>query len=298
MNKDYQRTKMNVLEASQNIVPLTGTLNTENIFKPFYVTPVDDDEFNARMRENELYPGDLRDIHVQKFMDKGYNEHDASHRVAQYAMMGVLDIPGQFSTFNLLFDKDVSADTKDTFRDTLKSSFDNLSSSDIGLATSEMLTRAQTGGLTHVSSQILIKNEVLPIDLTNLDMSEAASQARWDKAMEPRDLFLLGPKVYYDNDIDAETQTSSTAPELSSTASIKKFFEDILEGLKTKESDSNLSEEEKSRATRGIDIFEHLIGKLGVILKDRLEESDKNEVMVNQYTKNNKPNPLEEKLQL
>ncbi len=285
---------MYVQESTQSLMKLTGKLNTENTSNPFYVTPIDDEDFNARMRENELYPGNLRDIHVQKFMDKGYNEHDASHRVAQYAMMGVLDIPGQFSTFNLLFDKDVSADTKDTFRDTLKSSFDNLSSSDIGLATSEMLTRAQTGGLTHVSSQILIKNEVLPIDLTNLDMSEAASQARYEKSQEPHDFFILGPKIYYDNDSTDETKTSSSSPSLSSPESIREFFEDIIETLKTKENDSTLSQEDKSRATRGIDTFEYLIGKLGLIEKGKLEESNKNEMMVNQYTKNNKPNPLDE----
>ncbi len=289
---------MYVNEASQNIAPVTGNLNTLNTSNSFYVTPLDDDDFNARMRENELYPGNLRDIHVQKFMDKGYNEHDASQRVSQYAMMGALDIPGQFSTFNLLFDKNASAQTKDTFRATLKSTFDNLSSSDIGITSSEMIARTQIGGLTPLWSRELIKNEVIPIDLTNLDMSDAASQARYEKSQEPHDFFILGPKIYYENDIVEETQISATAPELSTPASIKKFFEDILEGLKTRESDSNLSEVKKDRATRGIDIFEHLIGKLGVILKDRLEESDKNEVMVNQYTKNNKPNPLEGKLQV
>jgi len=289
---------MYVQESSQNLVPITGKLNTENTSNPFYVTPVDDEEFNARMRENELYPGNLRDIHVQKFMDKGYNEHDASQRVSQYAMMGALDIPGQLSTFNLLFDKNASAETKDTFRATLKSSFDNLSSSDIGLASSQMIDRTQTGGLTLMWSRELIKNEVIPIDLTNLDMSEAASQARYEKSREPHDFFILGPKIYHENDIDSEAQSSSTAPKLSSPETIKKFFEDILEGLKTKESDSNLSEKEKERATRGIDIFEHLLGTLGVIQKDKLEENSKNEMMVNQYTKNNKPNPLEDKIQV
>jgi len=41
-----------------------------------------------------------------------------------------------------------------------------------------------------------------------------------------------------------------------------------------------------------------LIGKLGLIEKEKLEENSKNDMMVNQYTKNNKPNPLEEKTQV
>ena len=288
---------MYVQEASQNITPLTGNLKTENIFKAFYVPQVEDDEFNARMKENELNPSNLRDIHVQKFMDKGYNEHDAAQRVSQFALMGALDIPGQLNASNLLFDKNASAQTKDTFNATLKSSFDNMSSSDIGLATSEMLERTQTtGGLTLVWSRALIKNEVVPIDLTNLDMSDAASQARYDKSREPHDFFILGPKIYYDNSSDHETQTSVNKPELSSSESIKKFFEDIIDGLKTKESDVGLSEEDKNTATRGIDIFEYLIGKLGIIEKEKLEISSKNEMMINQYTQNNKPNPLEEKI--
>jgi len=289
---------MNVQNESQNITLITGKLNTTNTSNPFYVTPLDDDDFNARMRENEFNPGNLRDIHVQQFMDKGYSEHDASHRVSQYAMMGALDIPGQFNTFNLLFDKNASADTKDTFRATMKSAFDNLSSSDIGLASSQMMERTQIGGLTPIWSRELIKNEVIPIDLTNLDMSEEASQARYEKSQEPHDFFILGPKIYYDNANTDETQTSSSSPSLSSPESIRAFFEDILEGLKTKENDSTISVEDKSRATRGIDIFEYLIGKLGLIEKEKLEENSKNDMMVNQYTKNNKPNPLEEKTQV
>lgn len=288
---------MYVQESIQNLTQLTGKLNTENTSNPFYVSQSDDVDFNARMRENELYPSNLHDIHVQKFMDKGYDKHDATQRVSQYAFMGALDIPGQLNASKLFFDKDASAETKDTFSATLKSSFDNMSSRDIGLASSQMLNRVQTGGLTPVWSRELIKNEVLPIDLTNFDMSDAASQARYEKSQEPHDFFILGPKVYYDNDVADETQNSATAPEFSSPETIKKFFEDILEGLKTRESDSKLSEDEKLTATRGIGIFEHLIGTLGVILKDKLDESDKNEMMLNQYTKNNKPNPLEEKLQ-
>ena len=285
---------MYVNEASQNIAPMTGKLNTLNTSNPFYVTPLNDDDFNARMRENEFNPANLRDIHVQQFMDKGYSEHDASHRVSQYAMMGALDIPGQFSTFNLLFDKNASSETKDTFRATMKSAFDNMSSSDIGLTSSQMMEGTQTGGLTPIWSRELIKNEVVPIDLTNLDMSEAASQARYEKSQEPHDFFILGPKIYYDNDNTGETQNSSSSPALSSPESIRAFFEDIIETLKTKESDSTISQEDKSRATRGIDTFEYLIGKLGLIEKGKLEESNKNEMMVNQYTKNNKPNPLDE----
>ncbi len=285
---------MYVNEASQNIAPMTGKLNTLNTSNPFYVTPLNDDDFNARMRENEFNPANLRDIHVQQFMDKGYSEHDASHRVSQYSMMGALDIPGQFSTFNLLFDKNASSETKDTFRATMKSAFDNMSSSDIGLTSSQMMEGTQTGGLTPIWSRELIKNEVVPIDLTNLDMSEAASQARYEKSQEPHDFFILGPKIYYDNDNTGETQNSSSSPALSSPESIRAFFEDIIETLKTKESDSTISQEDKSRATRGIDTFEYLIGKLGLIEKGKLEESNKNEMMVNQYTKNNKPNPLDE----
>jgi len=285
---------MYVNEASQNIAPMTGKLNTLNTSNPFYVTPLNDDDFNARMRENEFNPANLRDIHVQQFMDKGYSEHDASHRVSQYSMMGALDIPGQFSTFNLLFDKNASSETKDTFRATMKSAFDNMSSSDIGLTSSQMMEGTQTGGLTPIWSRELIKNEVVPIDLTNLDMSEAASQARYEKSQEPHDFFILGPKIYYDNDNTGETQNSSSSPALSSPESIRAFFEDIIETLKTKENDSTISQEDKSRATRGIDIFEYLIGKLGLIEKGKLEESNKNEMMVNQYTKNNKPNPLDE----
>jgi len=285
---------MYVNETSQNIAPMTGKLNTLNTSNPFYVTPLNDDVFNARMRENEFNPANLRDIHVQQFMDKGYSEHDALHRVSQYAMMGALDIPGQFSTFNLLFDKNASAETKDTFRATMKSAFDNMSSSDIGLASSQMMEGTQTGGLTPIWSRELIKNEVVPIDLTNLDMSEAASQARYEKSQEPHDFFILGPKIYYDNDSTDETKTSSSSPSLSSPESIREFFEDIIETLKTKENDSTLSQEDKSRATRGIDTFEYLIGKLGLIEKGKLVESNKNEMMVNQYTKNYKPNPLDE----
>jgi len=289
---------VNVQNESQNITLVTGKLNTTNTSNPFYVTPLDDDDFNARMRENEFNPGNLRDIHVQQFMDKGYSEHDASHRVSQYAMMGALDIPGQFNTFNLLFDKNASADTKDTFRATMKSAFDNLSSSDIGLASSQIMERTQIGGLTPIWSRELIKNEVIPIDLTNLDMSEEASQARFEKSQEPHDFFILGPKIYYDNDNTDEAQTSTSSPSLSSPESIRTFFEDILGTLKIKEDDSTISQEDKTRATRGIDIFEYLIGKLGLIEKEKLEENSKNDMMVNQYTKNNKPNPLEEKTQV
>jgi len=289
---------MNVQNESQNITLITGKLNTTNTSNPFYVTPLDDDDFNARMRENEFNPGNLRDIHVQQFMDKGYSEHDASHRVSQYAMMGALDIPGQFNTFNLLFDKNASADTKDTFRATMKSAFDNLSSSDIGLASSQIMERTQIGGLTPIWSRELIKNEVIPIDLTNLDMSEEASQARFEQSQEPHDFFILGPKIYYDNDNTDEAQTSTSSPSLSSPESIRTFFEDILGTLKIKEDDSTISQEDKTRATRGIDIFEYLIGKLGLIEKEKLEENSKNDMMVNQYTKNNKPNPLEEKTQV
>jgi len=288
---------MYIQEISQNITPLSGKLNTENIFKPFYVPQVEDDEFNARMRENELNPSNLRDIHVQKFMDKGYNEHDAAQRVSQFALMGALDIPGQLNASNLLFDKNASGQTKDTFKATLKSSFENMSSSDIGLATSQLLEKTQTGGLTLVWSRALIKNEVVPIDLTNLDMSDAASQARYDKSREPHDFFILGPKIYHDNTANDETQTSFSNPELSSSESIKKFFEDIIDGLKTKESDAGLSEEAKNTATRGIDIFEYLIGKLGIIEKEKLENTSKNEMMLNQYTQNNKPNLLAKGIQ-
>ena len=53
--------------------------------------------------------------------------------------MGALDILGQLNISNLLFDKTASDETKDTSRETLQSSFEKMSSSDIGLATSEMI---------------------------------------------------------------------------------------------------------------------------------------------------------------
>ena len=57
---------MYIQETSQNSTPLTSNL----IFKAFCVSQVNDEDFNGRMRENELYLGNLRDIHIQRFMDK------------------------------------------------------------------------------------------------------------------------------------------------------------------------------------------------------------------------------------
>ena len=287
----------NVQESTQSLTPLTNTLNTEKTSNSFFVPQVSDAEFNERMRENELNSNSLRDIHVQKFMDKGYEKNEASQRVSQYAFMGALDIPGQLNVFNQFFDKNAPSETKDTFRETLKSSFDKMSNSDIALATAEMLSTIKTPGLTQVSSQVLIKNEIVPVDLSTLDMSPAASEARYIKAMTAKhEFFLLGPKVFYDNDIAVESEATANKPEFSSPESIKKFFEDILEGLTNKGNDPKIEEEEKKSITRSKDIFEYLIAELGNVEKEKLEEIEKNEILVNQYTKNNKQNLLDEKL--
>jgi hypothetical protein len=282
-----------VQETSQNITPLTSFLDTKNTSKAFYVPQVDDEDFNARMKENELNPSNLYDINVQKFMDKGYNQHDATHRVSQYAFMGALNIPGQLNASNLLFDENASDETKDIFAQTLKSTFDNMSSHEIGLATSEILSGSKVGGLTHISSRELIKNEVSPIDLTNLD---TLSDAGYEKSKESHELFMLGPKKFHYEEVIPETQASNAKTKLSSIESIQKFFEDILDVFKTKESDSKLLDEENKTAGNGIEIFEHLISKLGVFGKEKLEESKKNDMMINQFTKNYKPNILEVKL--
>lgn len=286
----------NAQESSQSLTSITGTLDTQNTSNPFFVPQSSDEEFNARMRENELYVGNLRDIHVQEFMDKGYEKNEASHRVSQYAFMGALDIPGQLSVFNQFFDKDASNETKETFRATLKSSFDNMSSADIGLATAEMLSSIETSGsLTRVSSQVLIKNEIEPVNLSTLDMSPAASQARYIEAMTAEhEFFIYGPKVYYDEEMADEPQAAFNRPEFSSTEAIKKYFGDIFERLTNKENDPEVKEEEKKTVTRSKDIFEHLIAKLELIEKEKLEEIEKNGILLTQYTKNNKPNPVRE----
>jgi len=291
----------NVQESTQNLIPLKGgTLDTENTSNPFFVPQSSDEEFNARMRENELYPSNLRDIHVQEFMDKGYEKNEASQRVSQYAFMGALEIPGQLNVFNQFFDENASEETKDTFRATLKSSFDKMSNSDISLATAEMLPTIQmSGSLTRVSSQVLIKNEIVPVNLSTLDMSPAASEARYIKAMTTKhEFFLLGPKVYYDEEMADEPQPAANRPEFSSSESIKKFFEDIVERLTNKENNPEIKDEEKKTITRSKDIFERLVRELGYVEKEKLEEIEKNEILVNQYTKNNKPNPIEEKQNL
>jgi len=289
----------NVQESTSNLVPLKGgNLNTENTSNSFFVPQSSDEEFNARMRENELYPGSLRDIHVQKFMDKGFEKNEASHRVSQYAFMGALDIPGQLSVFNQFFDENASDETKDTFRATLKSSFDKMSNDDIGLATAEMLPSiAMSGSLTRVSSRALIKNPIVPVNLATLDMSPAASQARYIEAMTMKhEFFLYGPTVYYDEEMSDEPQTAANRPEFSSSESIKKFFEDIVERLTNKENNPEIKDEEKKTVSRSKDVFERLIRELGFVEKEKLEEIEKNEILLNQYTKNNKVNLLDEKI--
>lgn len=289
---------MQIESNPQSMQNLIGELNTKKTSTPFYVTQVADKEFNSRMSENELNSNHLFDIHVQRFMDEGYSKDEAKQRTSQYAFMGALDIPGQLSIFNMLFDKNASAETKETLRQTLKESFDNMSTQNITKVHEQVLPTLKMGGLTPVSSQIVMRNpEPRPtVDLTNITQAQLDEIAR-NAAMgvnigDGYEPFILGPKRYHFEQPKEAQEPSIEKPNFTSTQDIKKYFNAIITELKTQEKDSKENENNQVQSNNSMDIFEYLVAKLTSVEKQKAQLQEIKEASLSQYTKNNKPNPL------
>lgn len=280
-------------ESAQDSTVSSSNIITENILKPFFVPQSEDEDFNDRMKENKLHPRKLNDIYVQEFMDKGYSQDKAVQRVSQYALLGAYDIPGQLSIFNQFFDENTSNEVKETFRDTLKSSFDKMSNDDISQVISEILPTIKKSGLTPISSQLNIKNKPHTYDLNNINTSDAASNLRHQESMMRKsEPFSLGEKVYYFNDKENTFEDTPPDVNLFSTEAIKDYFNGIWDKLNDEENNSELTENEKNTISYKKEIFEGIITELKYIEEDKTKELENNQMLLKQYTKNNKTNPL------
>lgn len=286
--------------SSQNNMSLINTTETSN---PFFVPRVSDNEFNQRMKENELNQNNLFDIHVQEFIDKGYNKHDATQRTSQYAFIGALNIPGQLNISSLLFNKNANSEVKDIFKESMKSSLDNMSNNNIAIITSEILHTMSSPGLTPIYSRVLIPNpeprptadisraqaEIFGMNLTPEIMEEMGMKE--DEGYEP---FLLGPIIYYDKEKkDKDAKYPVDRPSFISIDTIEDYFQSIISKLTAIENDEEIPDDEKKNTIYAIDLYKSLVAGLQITVKNKLEEKQNDELILNQYTQNNRPNLLE-----
>jgi len=283
-----------------------GTLQTENISKSFFVPASRDDDFNSRMKENELNVNHLFDVHVQEFMDEGYSKQDATQRTSQFALIGVLDIPGQFNISNLLFDKNASSDIKDIFAQTLKSTFNVMSNEGIGSIIAEMLPPTKSDALTPISSRAFIPNpEPAPTAHISRAQAESFGMTLSAETMEEFGMkddedykaFLLGPIVYYNKEEDdnKKDKYKSIEPNFSSFETIETYFHSIINKLTAIQNDEEIPEDQKRNSQSSIASFKLLIARLHSTVDNKMEEDKNNENLLYQYTKNNKINIIDER---
>ena len=105
----------------------------------------DKNEEDEENRLSGLSSQSIFDKHIQKYMEKGESEKDASERVAIYGFLGLIDVPNTMNASSLLFKKGTTEEFKESLKKSLIIEFDKMSSKDAVKIGSDMVIKDSPG---------------------------------------------------------------------------------------------------------------------------------------------------------
>ncbi len=112
---------------------------------------------------------EIMDNHIQKYMEKGESEKDASNRVSMYGFLGLIDVPNATNASSLLYKKGTTEEFKESLKKSLVIEFDNMSSKDATKIGYDMVIKDSPGLDWEKMNHDFIYNGVHPRDSMNIE---------------------------------------------------------------------------------------------------------------------------------